>query len=101
MTVFRFLKIRHRAAQVSFALCTAADNTDIRLLNGTAIDANTATGYGGGIYANAIAKELNVTVTNTALSAAILLPAVAGIFTYKSGSAVINVDLSVRCCDAR
>ena len=35
------------------ALCTAVCNTDIRLLNGTAIDANTATGYGGGIYASA------------------------------------------------
>ena len=74
------------------ALCTAVCNTDIRLLNGTAIDANTATGYGGGIYANAIAKELNVTVTNSSVSGNTAAGG-AGIFTYKSGSAVINVDL--------
>ena len=73
------------------ALCTAVCNTDIRLLNGTAIDANTATGYGGGIYANAIAKELNVTVTNSSVSGNTAAGG-AGIFTYKSGSAVINVD---------
>ena len=30
-----------------YAMCTAVCNTDIRLLNGTAIDANKATGYGG------------------------------------------------------
>ena len=74
------------------ALCTAVCNTDIRLLNGTAIDANTATGYGGGIYANAIAKELNVTVTNSSVSGNTAAGG-AGIFTYKSGLAVINVDL--------
>ena len=74
------------------ALCTAVCNTDIRLLNGTAIDANTATGYGGGIYANAIAKELNVTVTNSSVSGNTAAGG-AGIFTYKSGSAVINVNL--------
>ena len=74
------------------ALCTAVCNTDIRLLNGTAIDTNTATGYGGGIYANAIAKELNVTVTNSSVSGNTAAGG-AGIFTYKSGSAVINVDL--------
>ena len=74
------------------ALCTAVCNTDIRLLNGTAIDANTATGYGGGIYANAIAKELNVTVTNSSVSGNTAAGG-AGIFTYKFGSAVINVDL--------
>ena len=74
------------------ALCTAVCNTDIRLLNGTAIDANTATGYGGGIYANAIAKELNVTVTDSSVSGNTAAGG-AGIFTYKSGSAVINVDL--------
>lgn len=73
-------------------MCTAVCNTDIRLLNGTAIDANTATGYGGGIYANAIAKELNVTVTNSSVSGNTAAGG-AGIFTYKSGSAVINVDL--------
>ena len=74
------------------ALCTAVCNTDIRLLNGTAIDANTATVYGGGIYANAIAKELNVTVTNSSVSGN-TAGSGAGIFTYKTGSAVINVDL--------
>ena len=74
------------------ALCTAVCNTDIRLLNGTAIAANTATGYGGGIYANAIAKELNVTVTNSSVSGNTAAGG-AGIFTYKPGSAVINVDL--------
>lgn len=56
-------------------MCTAVCNTDIRLLNGTAIDANKATGYGGGIYAYAIANTLSVT-RKTALSVAILLPAV-------------------------
>ena len=34
------------------ALGTVTCKPDIRLLNGTAIDKNTATGYGGGIYAN-------------------------------------------------
>lgn len=47
---------------------------------------------GGGIYANAIAKELNVTVTNSSVSGNTAAGG-AGIFTYKSGSAVINVDL--------
>ena len=74
------------------ALCTAVCNTDIRLMNGTAIDKNTASGYGGGIYANAIAKELNVTVTDSSVSGNTAAGG-AGIFTYKSGSAVINVDL--------
>lgn len=35
------------------ALGTVTGKPDIRLLNGTAIDKNTATGYGGGIYASA------------------------------------------------
>ena len=74
------------------ALCTAVGNTNIHLLNGTAIDKNTATGYGGGIYANAIAKELNVTVTDSSVSGNTAAGG-AGIFTYKTGSAVINVDL--------
>ena len=34
-----------------YTLGTAVCKTDIRLLNGTAIDTNTATGYGGAIYA--------------------------------------------------
>ena len=58
-----------------YAMCTAVCNTDIRLLNGTAIDANKATGYGGGIYAYAILTPLALQ-RKTALSAAILLPAV-------------------------
>ena len=74
------------------ALCTAVCNTDIRLLNGTAIDANTATGYGGGIYAYAIANTLSVTAENSSVSGNTAAGG-AGIFTYKSGSAVINVDL--------
>ena len=75
-----------------FALCTAADNTDIRLLNGTAIDKNTATGDGGGIYAYAMANTHSVTVANSSVSGNTAASG-AGIFTYKSGSAVINVDL--------
>ena len=75
-----------------FAMCTAADNTDIRLLNGTAIDKNTATGDGGGIYAYALANTHSVTVANSSVSGNTAASG-AGIFTYKSGSAVINVDL--------
>ena len=72
-----------------FALCTAVCNTDIRLLNGTAIDKNTATGYGGGIYADALANTLSVTAENSSVSGNKDAGG-AGIFTYK---AVINVDL--------
>ena len=75
-----------------FAMCTAADNTDIRLLNGTAIDKNTATGDGGGIYAYALANTHSVTVANSSVSGNTAASG-GGIFTYKSGSAVINVDL--------
>lgn len=75
-----------------FALCTAVCNTDIRLLNGTAIDTNTATGYGGGIYADALANTLSVTAENSSVSGNTAAGG-AGIFTYKTGSAVINVDL--------
>ena len=74
------------------ALCTAVGNTDIRLLNGTAIDKNTATVYGGGIYADALANTLSVTVENSSVSGNTAAGG-AGIFTYKDGSAVINVDL--------
>ena len=75
------------------AMCTAVCNTDIRLLNGTAIDANKATGYGGGIYAYAIAKHPErYSGTNSSVSGNTAAGG-AGIFTYKSGSAVINVDL--------
>ena len=74
------------------ALCTAVCNTDIRLLNGTAIDKNTATGDGGGIYAYALANTHSVTVANSSVSGNTAASG-AGIFTYKSGSAVINVDL--------
>ena len=75
-----------------YALCTAVGNTDIRLLNGTAIDKNTATGYGGGIYACALANTLSVTAENSSVSGNKAAGG-AGIFTYKSGSAVINVNL--------
>lgn len=75
-----------------YAMCTAVCNTDIRLLNGTAIDANKATGYGGGIYAYAISNTLSVTAENSSVSGNTAAGG-AGIFTYKSGSAVINVDL--------
>ena len=75
-----------------YTMCTAVCNTDIRLLNGTAIDANKATGYGGGIYAYAIANTLSVTAENSSVSGNTAAGG-AGIFTYKSGSAVINVDL--------
>nr|WP_270576425.1 S-layer homology domain-containing protein [Butyricicoccus sp. OF30-11pH9A] len=75
-----------------YAMCTGACNTDIHLLNGTAIDANTATGYGGGIYAYALANTLSVTAENSSVSGNTAAGG-AGIFTYKFGSAVINVDL--------
>ena len=75
-----------------FALCTAVGNTDIRLLNGTAIDKNTATGYGGGIYAYALANTLSVTAENSSVSGNTAAGG-AGIFTYKTDPAVINVDL--------
>ena len=78
-----------------YAQCTAVCNTDIHLLNGTAIDANTATGYGGGIYAYAMANTLSVTAENSSVSGNTAFGG-AGIFTYKndkSGSAVVNVDL--------
>ena len=75
-----------------FALCTAVGNTDIRLLNGTAIDKNTASSYGGGIYAFALAKTLSVTAENSSVSGNKAAGG-AGIFTYMDGSAVINVDL--------
>ncbi len=75
-----------------FAMSTAVCNTDIFLLNGTAIDANTATGYGGGIYAYALANTLSVTAENSSVSGNKAAGG-AGIFTYKNGSAVINVDL--------
>lgn len=75
-----------------YALCTAVGNTNIHLLNGTAIDKNTATGYGGGIYACALAKTFSVTVENSSVSGNTAAGG-AGIFTYKDGSAVINVDL--------
>ena len=78
-----------------YALCTAVCNTDIHLLNDTAIDTNTATGYGGGIYAYAMANTLSVTAENSSVSGNTAAGG-AGIFTYKndkSGSAVVNVDL--------
>ena len=78
-----------------YALCTTVCNTDIHLLNGTAIDANTATGYGSGIYAYAMANTLSVTAENSSVSGNTAFGG-AGIFTYKndkSGSAVVNVDL--------
>ena len=75
-----------------YTLGTAVCKTDIRLLNGTAIDANKATGYGGGIYAYAISNTLSVTAENSSVSGNTAAGG-AGIFTYKSGSAVINVDL--------
>ena len=75
-----------------YAMGTAACNTDIRLLNGTAMDKNIASGYGGGIYAYATANTLSVTAENSSISGNTAAGG-AGIFTYKSGSAVINVDL--------
>ena len=78
-----------------YALCTTVCNTDIHLLNGTAIDANTATDYGGGIYAYAMANTLSVTAENSSVSGNTAFGG-AGIFTYKndkSGLAVVNVDL--------
>ena len=77
-----------------YALCTVC-NTDIHLLNGTAIDANTATGYGGGIYAYAYAQAntLSVTAENSSISGNTAAGG-AGIFTYKADPAIINVNLN-------
>ena len=77
-----------------YALCTAC-NTDIHLLNGTAIDANTATSYGGGIYAYAYAQAntLSVTAENSSISGNTAAGG-AGIFTYKADPAIINVNLN-------
>ena len=76
-----------------YALC-AACNTDILLLNGTAIDKNMATGYfGGGIYAYAMGNQLNVSVADSSISGNTAQNG-AGIFTFgASDAATINVDL--------
>ena len=76
-----------------YALCVAC-NTDILLLNGTAIDKNMATGYfGGGIYAYAMGNQLNVSVADSSISGNTAQNG-AGIFTFgASDAATINVDL--------
>ena len=76
-----------------YALCTTVCNTDIHLLNGTAIDANTATGYGSGIYAYARANTLSVTAENSSISGNTAAGG-AGIFTYKLDPAIIKVNLN-------
>ena len=85
-----------------FALCTAVHNTDIRLLNGTAIDTNTATGsFGGGIYALASGNNrTTISVADSSISGNTALNG-AGIFTYASPdsttqeiTAEINVNLN-------
>ena len=76
-----------------YALCTTVCNTDIHLLNGTAIDANTATGYGSGIYAYAQANTLSVTAENSSISGNTAAGG-AGIFTYKLDPAIIKVNLN-------
>ena len=85
-----------------FALCTAVHNTDIRLLNGTAIDKNTATGsFGGGIYVSASGNNrTTVSVADSSISGNTALNG-AGIFTYASPdsttqkiTAEINVNLN-------
>ena len=85
-----------------FALCTAVCNTDIHLLNDTAIDTNTATGsFGGGIYALAIGNNrTTVSVADSSISGNTALNG-AGIFTYASPdpttqeiTAEINVNLN-------
>ena len=78
-----------------FALCTAVYNTDIRLLNGTAIDTNTATGsFGGGIYASASGNNrTTISVADSSISGNTAANG-AGIFTFgASDDATINVDL--------
>ena len=75
-----------------YAWGTTVCNTDIRLLNDTAIDKNAASGYGGGIYAYATANTLSVTAENSSVSGNTAAGG-AGIFTYKTDPAVINVDL--------
>ena len=78
-----------------FALCTAVYNTDIRLLNGTAIDTNTATGsFGGGIYTSASGNNrTTISVADSSISGNTAANG-AGIFTFgASDDATINVDL--------
>ena len=62
-------------------------------MKGTAIDANTATGYGSGIYACARANTLSVTAENSSISGNTAAGG-AGIFTYKYDPAIINVNLN-------
>ena len=85
-----------------YALCTAVCNTDIHLLNDTAIDTNTATGsFGGGIYALASGNNrTTISVADSSISGNTALNG-AGIFTYASPdlttqeiTAEINVNLN-------
>ena len=83
-----------------YAMCTAVCNTDIRLLNGTAIDKNTATGYGGGIYASASninIAENSAVYNNTATTAGDDLMFNASTFTLPkakdmSGDRILSSD---------
>ena len=84
------------------ANCTAACDTDIRLMNDTAIDKNTATGsFGGGIYVSASGNNrTTVSVADSSISGNTALNG-AGIFTYalpdsttQKITAEINVNLN-------
>jgi predicted outer membrane repeat protein len=78
-----------------YALCTAVCNTDIHLLNGTAIDANTATVYGGGIYAYAMANTLSVTAENSSVSGNTAADG-AGIFAIVANSEKANLNVNLQ-----
>ncbi len=62
-------------------------------LNGTAIDANKANWLWRWHLCLCTANTLSVTAENSSVSGGNTAAGGAGIFTYKSGSAVINVDL--------
>lgn len=75
-----------------FIMGTAGDTT-LKLLNGTKIDSNEASGYGGGIYVFAGGGKANVTVENSSVSSNTAYGG-AGIFTYAGAdTAAINVSL--------
>ena len=82
------------------ALGTVTGKPDIRLLNGTAIDKNTATGYGGGIYASASninIAENSAVYNNTATTAGDDLMFNASTFTLPkakdmSGDRILSSD---------
>ena len=74
-----------------FALGTDVCDTTISLEGNTAVKQNSATNWGGGIYATALSGNLNVITKDSFVNSNTATYGGAGVFTYKSGSAVINV----------